>query len=61
MKSLFLAALLMIPVLTAGFCLTSCSSNSGGAADVGTYSPPTALSPVDATDQMRSQYRDWIR
>lgn len=61
MKSLLLSALLLIPALTAGFGLTSCASNSGNAAGDGTYTPPPALSPVDATDQMRSQYRDWIR
>ena len=61
MKSLLLFALLVISALTASFSLTSCASNSGGAAGDGTYAPPPALSPVEATDQMRSQYRDWVR
>jgi hypothetical protein len=61
MKSLALSALLLISALTASFGLTSCASNSGGAAGDGTYTPPPTLSPVDATDQMRSQYREWIR
>lgn len=61
MKSLFLFALLFVSALTASFGLTSCASNSGSAAGDGTYTPPPTLSPVDATDQMRSQYRDWRR
>ncbi len=61
MKSFVLLALLVISALTASFSLTSCASNSGGAAGDGTYAPPPALSPVEATDQMRSQYRDWVR
>lgn len=61
MKSLFLFALLLISAFTAGFGLTSCASNSGSTAGDGTYTPPPTLSPVDATDQMRSQYRDWRR
>lgn len=61
MKSLALSALLLISALTASFGLTSCASNSGRAAGDGTYTPPPTLSPVDATEQMRSQYREWIR
>lgn len=61
MKSLLLFALLVISALTASFSLTSCASNGGASAGDGTYTPPPTLSPVDATDQMRSQYRDWIR
>ena len=61
MKAFVLLALRVISALTASFSLTSCASSSGGAAGDGTYAPPPALSPVEATDQMRSQYRDWVR
>lgn len=61
MKSLFLFALLVISALTTSFGLTSCASNGGASAGDGTYTPPPTLSPVEATDRMRSNYREWIR
>lgn len=59
MKSLFLLGFLVLSSLATSACLTSCAS-SGGTGD-GTYSAPPSLSPVDATDRMRSEYREWIR
>ena len=60
MKSLFLSVLLILGSLGSMVGLTSCASNSGGAGD-GTYTAPPALSSVDATDRMRSQYRQEFR
>lgn len=60
MRSIFLHALLLLSSLTSLAGLTSCASNGGAAGD-GTYTPPPSLSPVDATERMRSEYREWIR
>lgn len=59
MKSLVLHALLLLSSLASMVGLTSCASNGGNAAGDGSYTPPPTLSPVDATDRMRSQYRDF--
>jgi hypothetical protein len=62
MKVISLLALVLITALGPSLCLTSCaSSGGGGIGDDGTYSPPPALSPVDATERLRSEYREWIR
>jgi hypothetical protein len=60
MKSLFLSALLILASLATSISFTSCVSNSGSSGD-GTYTPQPALSPVDATEQLRSQYRNEFR
>ncbi|MBL9158152.1 MAG: hypothetical protein JNJ70_11800 [Verrucomicrobiales bacterium] len=59
MKSFVLHALLLLSSLASTIGLTSCASNSGNAAGDGTYTPPPSLSPVEATDRMRSHYRDF--
>ena len=61
MKSFVLHALLLLSSLASVAGLTSCASNSGSRAGDGTYSAPPSLSPVEATDRMRSNYREWIR
>lgn len=66
MKVISLLALVLITALAPSLCLTSCASSGGGGGiggigDDGTYSPPPALSPVDATERLRSEYREWIR
>ncbi len=61
MKSLVLPALLLLSSLASLLGLTSCASNSGSSSGDGTYTPPPTLSPVEATDRMRSNYREWIR
>ncbi|MCB1206212.1 MAG: hypothetical protein KDN18_18265 [Verrucomicrobiae bacterium] len=60
MKSMLLSGLLVLSSLAAGFGFTSCASSGSGSGD-GTYTAPPSLSPVDATDRMRSEYRDWRR
>lgn len=60
MKSLFLSALLILTSLATSISVTSCASNSGSSGD-GTYVPKPSLSPVDATEQMRSNYRNEFR
>ena len=44
--------------LVATFAATSCQTKRGGASTEG-YIPPPTLKPVDATDRMRDQYRQW--
>ncbi len=60
MKPFLTLSLLVLSTLVTPFLLSSCASNSSAAGD-GTYTPPPALSPADATDRMRSEYREWIR
>jgi hypothetical protein len=60
MKSLLLLSLAAFGTFIAPLLLTSCASKSGSVGD-GTYTPPPAMSPADATDQMRNKYREWIR
>ncbi|HRQ87423.1 MAG TPA: hypothetical protein PLA50_01405 [Bacteroidia bacterium] len=52
MRSLLL---LLLATIVTGTLLSSCNS-TGSDAD---YTPPPSLSPVDATDQMRNQVREW--
>lgn len=61
MRSIFLHAMILLLALTSVAGLTSCASSGGSAAGDGTYTPPPSLSPVDATDRMRSEYREWLR
>lgn len=60
MKALLPLSLCLLSTLVAPLLLSSCASRSGGSGDA-TYTPPPTLSPVDATDRMRSEYREWIR
>ena len=60
MKNFLFSALAILAALGCASIFPSCASNSGGAGD-GTYQSSPSLSPVDATDQMRSEYREWIR
>lgn len=57
---LSLSLLSLLSTLVAPLLLSSCASKSGGSGD-GTYTPPPTLSPADATERMRSEYREWIR
>lgn len=60
MKSLLLLSLVALGTFISPLLLTSCASRSSSVGD-GTYTAPPAMSPVDATDRMRSEYRGWIR
>lgn len=64
MKVISPLALVLIAALVPALCLTSCTPSGGSVGDTssdGSYSPPPALSPVDATERLRSEYREWIR
>ena len=60
MKSLFTTLLLSATFLSGGLFLSSCANTgSGGAAVDGTFRPAAPVSHVEATDQMRRDFRAW--
>jgi hypothetical protein len=60
MKVVPTLSLLVFSSLVAPLLLSSCASKPGSPGD-GSYVAPPTLSPADATDQMRSKYREWVR
>jgi len=60
MKTILPLSLFFFSSLVAPLLISSCASKSGSPGD-GSYVAPPTLSPADATDQMRSKYREWVR
>lgn len=58
MNSHLRLTLFALIALVAPLTSTSCQTKRGGASTDG-YIPPPMLKPVDATDRMRDQYRQW--
>ncbi len=45
--------------LALSLLLTGCTPSSAGGVTSEGYSAPSSMSPIDATESMRSQYRDF--
>lgn len=59
MKSLFTPLIVAAAFLSGSLFLGSCAnSDSGRGAGDGTFSAPAPVSSVEATDRMRSQFRE---
>jgi hypothetical protein len=59
MKSILRLALLVVFSTIATLAFSSCQARRGGGASTDGYTPPPTMSPVDATDRMRDQFRQW--
>jgi len=63
MRATFPLIVLLIAFTILTLVSTACTptGTSNGAALSNGYQAPQSSSPVDQTDSLRSQYRDWIR